>query len=294
MEEHTNKRNRRNFDFTESSKFKLTLAISSSIYAIFLLIVFQPFGINNYQHESYITFPWLLNIISIGLVAFTTFCFNEFLIRSLVVKRNTLLSISIWFSWEFVLVGSVLFLYYNYLGGFHDLLLQSFLSFILNSTLVLVFPFFATLFYFNHKILKTHYQEILSLSKKNDGIDNLLLISGDYQKDEIALPPANIVFIKSVDNYVSVHFIEDNTLKKHLIRSTLQNIEGIINQPFIVRCNRSVIVNLNKIESVKKQGKKPLLKLQYVSDVISVSTRYQATVDDFLEKKFKSKEFSRP
>jgi len=294
MGEHIDKRRNRNFDFTERSRFKLSLAISSSIYAVFLLIVFQPFGINNYQHESNITFVWLLNIISIGLVAFTTFCINEFLIRSLVMKRNTLLNISIWFSWELVFVGSVLFLYYNFLGGFHDLLLLSFLSFILNSTLVLIFPFFATLFYFNHKMLKTQYQEILSLSKKNDGFDNLLLISGDYQKDEIALPPAKIVYIKSQDNYVSLNFIEDDALTKHFIRSTLQKIEGTINRQFIVRCNRSVIVNLNKIESVKKQGNKPLLKLQYVSDPISVSTRYQATVNDFLEKKFKSKELSRP
>ena len=288
MGKHIDKRRNRNFDFTESRKFKLSLAISSSMYAIFLLIVFQPFGINNYQHESNITFDWLLSMISIGLVAFTTFCLNEFLIRSLVMKRNTLLNISIWFSWEFVFVGSVLFLYYNFLGGFHDFLLLSLLSFILNSTMVLIIPFFATIFYFNHKMLKTQYQEILSLSEKNDGMDNLLLISGDYQKDEIALPPANIVFIKSYDNYVSLHFIEDNTLKKHLIRSTLHKIEEIIDRQFIVRCNRSVIVNLNKIESVKKQGKNSLLKLQYVSDPIPVSTKYQATVNDFLEKKFKS------
>ncbi len=288
MGEHIDKRRNSNLDYTESRRFKLSLAISSSLYAVLLLIVFQPFGINNYQHESNITFYWFLYIISIGLVAFIAFCFNEFLIRPLVMRRNTLLSIAIWFSWEFLFVGSVLFLYYNFLGGFHDLSLLSLLSFVLNSTVVLIIPFFAVIFYFNHKKLKTQYQEILSLSKRNDGMDNLLLISGDYQKDEIALPPAEIVFIKSQDNYVSLHYIEDNTLKQHLIRSTLHKIEEIIDRQFIVRCNRSVIVNLNKIESFKKQGRNSLLKLQYVSDPIPVSTKYQSNVNDFLEKKFKS------
>ena len=204
------------------------------------------------------------------------------------MKKNTLFNISVWFSWEFAFVGSVLFLFYNFLGGFHDLFLLSLLSFILNSTLVLIIPFLGTIFYFNYKMLKVQYQEILSLSKNNDEMDNLLLISGDYQKDEIALPPAKIVYIKSMDNYVSLNFVEDNTLQKHLIRSTLQKIEAIIDREFIVRCNRSVIVNLNKIESFKKQGKKTLLKLNYVSEPFSVSTKYQANIDDYLEKNFKS------
>lgn len=194
-------------DFTESRKFKFSLAISVSLFSLLILIIFQPFGINNYNHESRITLEWLLYIFTIGVVAFAFFLIGEFLIRPFIIKKLTLLHLILWFIFEFIFVGSSLFLYYNFLGGFHDFTLEGWLIFILNTLFVTLIPFLGTIFFFNYGILKKEYSNILMLSKEKSNQNDLILISGDYKKDKIALPPENIVYIDSQDNYAALYYL---------------------------------------------------------------------------------------
>ena len=273
--------------FTESRKFKLSLAVATSLFAILVLIVFQPFGINNYKHELRITLQWVFLIFTLGFVNFLVFSVNEFIIRPLVVNKRTLLHLIIWFFWEFVFVGSSIFLYYNFLGGFHDFTISGWLMFILNTIFVLIIPFLGTILFFNYRMLKKEYSDILMLSKERTKLNELMLISGDYQKDKIALAPDKIIYIDSQDNYAALYYLEEDKLKSHLIRSSLNSMEEALEHPFILRCNRSIIANLQKIESVKKHGNNLMLKLQHYPDTISVTNKYLPKVNEFLKNNFK-------
>ncbi len=227
-------KNTTQLEFTESRKFKLSLALSTSLFAVLVLIVFQPFGINNYNHELKITLQWLFYIFSIGVVSFLAFIINEFFIRPLVMKKHTYLHLIVWFSWEFIFVGSTVFLYYNFLGRFHDFTISGWTLFVLNTIFLLIIPFLGTIFFFNYRMLKKEYSEVLILSKERTKLNDLMLISGDYKKDKIALAPDNIVYINSQDNYAALFYLEDNELKSHLIRTSLSRMEKVLEYPFIL------------------------------------------------------------
>jgi hypothetical protein len=270
------------FDYTESSKFKLSLALVCSLFSVLVLIIFQPFGINNYQHELTITIQWIFIVCSFGLVCFITILLNEFIIRPFVFKNLSKTGLIVWFIWEFSFVGLCNFLYYNYLGGFHDLSISSLLLFVFNSSLVLLVPLIGTLFYFRYHILKKDYFDILEFSNDTNKLNDIVLISGDYKKDKIALSPANILFIRSQDNYVALNFLEGDKIRKHLIRFTLSNMEKSLNHEFLIRCNRSLIVNLNKVELFKRKSSKLFLKLFNYDEEILVSKKYKPLVENYL------------
>jgi hypothetical protein len=276
------------FDFTQRRQFKISLATVCGLFSVLILIIFQPFGINNYQHEFSITWQWLFLVSMFGVIGFAAIMLNEFFIRPVVLKSVRLIPLIVWFAWEFILVGLCNFLYYNYLGGFNDMSISSLLILIMNTSLVLIIPFLGTLFYFRFKQLKSDYVEILTLSREKSDSNDIVLISGDYKKDKIGLAPDRIICIKSADNYVALNYREGNETKRHLIRSTLSNMEKRIDHQSLHRCNRSYIVNLDKIASFIKKESKIHIKLTGYPDEIEVSKKYAPIVNDFLEANFTS------
>ena len=270
--------------YTESKKYKVTLAAFSSLFVYVFLLFFQPFGINNYRPDEKISLLLIFVLFIMAVIIFVILLICEFFIRPLLFKSLSKLTIVVWFLVEIILITSVTFLLYNILGGFHDFYFSSYLKHILELGIVLAFPFAAILFYFKHTTILKEYMEIKSLSKDSDAMQEIILLSGDYKNDQIALPLNSIVFIESEDNYVSLNYLEDQQLKKYLIRSTLSSLEQKLTPKFFLRCNRSIIVNLMHLESFKHHQKKLTLKLKLVSDSIIVSKSHQTKILSFLEK----------
>jgi len=276
------------FDFTESQSFKLSLSIASSLFLYLFLVFFQPFGVNNYKPSNMVTLELAFELIGLIPIIFLIIYLNEKLIRPRLILKPNLQQLIPWFIWEFILVGSGSFMLYNFLGDFHDFSLSSYVYHIFEVSSVLIFPFFGTLFYFRFLKIKKDYQDILSVSNEkhnstSNKSDELVLLSGDYKKDQIAVQINKMVVIQSEDNYVGLNYLEDNKLKKYLIRSTLNNIEKLLSQELVVRCNRSQIVNLNHLESYKKVSHKLLLKINHLEKEIIVSRSNYSKVINLIQ-----------
>jgi len=270
-------------NYLNSRKLKLSLATSCSIFLIFFFIFFQPFGVNNYKHELSITLKWILEISTFGFPIFISIAISEFFFKSIFIKKYSLIKTILWYAVEFVFIGSVSFFHYNLLGSFHDLKWSSYGLHIINISAVIILPFIATLFIFNYRILKEKNRELLDISRSILDIKQLFLFTGKYKKDEIALRLDQILFFEAQDNYVAIYHLEDNKLKKHLLRSTLFHVESIITSKVIIRCHRSFIVNLSNVESFKKKKNKLQLKVKNFKDCIFVSKKYEEGVIKLLD-----------
>lgn len=270
---------------TASKKYKITLAASSSIFAFLFLLFFQPFGINNYRPDEKISIILLLALFAMVLIIFLFILLCEFVIRPLLFKTDTPFKLIAWLVLEIMITCTGTFLVYNILGEFHDFIFSSYLKHILELGTVLVFPFAATLFYFKHTSVVKEYVNVLSMSKDSVSMQEIIPISGDYKNDQIALPLNAIVFFESEDNYVCLNYLEDLNIKKHLIRSTLSNLEQKLTSESFLRCSRSVIINLVHLESYKFDKKKLTLKLKSVPEPILVSSSRQNKIFSLIENK---------
>ncbi|MCJ7468322.1 MAG: LytTR family transcriptional regulator [Maribacter sp.] len=117
-------------------------------------------------------------------------------------------------------------------------------------------------------------------------LNEVILLKGDYKADQIALRQNAIICIISEDNYVGITFLENNQVKKHLIRATLSKMEGLIDNELFVKCNRSIICNLFHLESIKKNALGLILKLRFIEKPIKVSGRNTSKVVQLVEKHF--------
>lgn len=55
----------------------------------------------------------------------------------------------------------------------------------------------------------------------------------------------NLVMIESADNYVCIHYLSDQKIKKTMVRNTLNRVAEHLQGSRIVRCHRSYMINLD-------------------------------------------------
>ncbi|MBP6185907.1 MAG: LytTR family transcriptional regulator [Saprospiraceae bacterium] len=75
-----------------------------------------------------------------------------------------------------------------------------------------------------------------------------VLLPSDNQDDSLLLTLHHLLYIRSQDNYVEVHFMEGETIKRKVLRASLKTIEQTLHSwPWCMRCHKSFIVNLRQV-----------------------------------------------
>jgi DNA-binding LytR/AlgR family response regulator len=69
-------------------------------------------------------------------------------------------------------------------------------------------------------------------------------------KDKLVLPANDLLFIVASDNYCTVFHLAGDRVAKTLLCSPLGRLESQINLPRVIRCHRSYMVNLDRVQSV--------------------------------------------
>lgn len=105
-----------------------------------------------------------------------------------------------------------------------------------------------------------------------------LTLVADNEKDQITLAPADLLYVESSDNYCTVVYVKNGQPVKPLLRSSLGRLEEQIAQPHIVRCHRSYVVNLDRVERVTGNAQGYKLHLFGGQFQIPVARKYNDTL----------------
>ena len=99
-----------------------------------------------------------------------------------------------------------------------------------------------------------------------------LTISDDEGKDKIELAQEQLLYVAAAENYVAVFYLENNQLRKKLLRNTLQQVEEMLS-PFemMFRCHRSYLINFNHLLHVNGSAQGYQIQLQEVPIMLPVA-----------------------
>jgi len=78
----------------------------------------------------------------------------------------------------------------------------------------------------------------------------LLQLKDENDKLDFAVHLDQLVFIKAANNYVEINYLDNEQIKKYLLRNSIRNIEAQLAYPSIKRCHRSYLVNMDKAERI--------------------------------------------
>lgn len=241
--------------------FIMLLGICGSLF----IFLYNPFEIAEQAGDLYIN----ILLFSLGVVFALSIIFMEWVIPWLFprfFKNWNIGKALFWYTLVFLFAGSINFLYKSYLGGFEDFTFLEWV-FVLARTLAIsgTVAFFIVGLY-----------QLLNRNKL------ARLVSGEHftikasDGKSYSLNLNQILYLSSDDNYVDIHYLENNHRKKLIVRSSLKHLEAQLVNPIspIKRCHRKFLINTDRVIVKKATSRSMLLELSGQPDSIAVSSQY--------------------
>lgn len=147
--------------------------------------------------------------------------------------------------------------------------------------LIAVFPLtFWVLMDYNQNMKKFNQNIIIShhIEEQPAKIRNIRLLA-DNEKDFIEFTETELLFIESADNYSTVNLVKSGKVKKELLRSSLSRLENQLHSEQLVRCHRSYIVNLSRVEKVSGNAQGFKFHLSDADQLVPVARKYSYLVE---------------
>ena len=263
----------------ETPREKWTFVLLSGAFSIFFVNVFVPFNINLWWPMDQ---PWLrwLVLSGYGLLGVPVLLVSQFLLRPCFGPAHyDLASFLLWTLFELLLISVAISLVYEVI--IHDSIhgFQGFARDILLTVryvgLVMCIPYGVAI---PIMISRRNMAKVTALQKglhQHDRDERLLAINDENGKHMLSLPAANLVYLQSADNYVSVTYRSGGALKKMLVRSTLKKLEDQLGPADMVRTHRSFMVNVRNISEVRRVSRGFVINMKGVDEAIPVSSKYQ-------------------
>jgi DNA-binding LytR/AlgR family response regulator len=119
-------------------------------------------------------------------------------------------------------------------------------------------------------------------SRRKMAMDEKLVEFPISRTETLRLTNQELIYLESAENYVAVAWGANSGIKKAMIRMTMKEVISLINDPLIVFCHRSYIINLRKVSEMIQQSGSSAIVLNGLDRAIPVSPRFKTQIKEKL------------
>jgi hypothetical protein len=265
-----------------SYNLKAILGISLGVFLFFLF--FQPVELQTFEFNNRLMVITGFGGINLGIMALCLIVIPSifpdfFLSRKWKLYKEILFDLIIW------ILIAVAFNFYARYVGLVSITFEVSFRIVLSSLIPVVILIVIHQFHY----LTRHLQTLIDINRKAPAQNKDLykktriIIPSENKSEDMHLNLADLVMVKSANNYIEVYYLENYILKKQLIRTTLKSTEELLEKyNHIVRCHRSTLVNSDYI--LKLSGHQGTLKLilRDLNVEVPVSRQYLEKVKEVI------------
>lgn len=271
----------------ETRREKWFFVLFFTLFVPAFLLIFQPFGVNNYDPTHEIKLVFLLASLGFGLVCGLTLALYEFFLAPLLFKADKLLFFVLRIALGVLLVSGTIFCFYNFLGNFHDWNLVSFLGFIRDVSFMALLPLGIIILYFSYRTTRLEYQN-LKIRPLAKPAHRLVWFTEGTAGKKIAIALNDLLYVEAHDNYAAIYHLENDQIKKSLIRATMKKLQEQLKAEGVRRCHRSYLINLTQVIRVERNSNAQYqVQLNLVDEPIPVSRSYSTILQALLDTRHK-------
>ena len=123
-------------------------------------------------------------------------------------------------------------------------------------------------------------------SKENEDAydDSLMRFTDSTQRLKLIISPHAVLYISSEENYVHIHYMDNDIVKHYTLRSSMKSLEPLMQKHGMVRCQRSYYINPSHIKVLRKDKEGMIwAELDIINTKqIPVSAKYYHNVEQLL------------
>ena len=257
------------FTLLDDYKSKLFLVIFCGVFSTFFIFFYNPFNLQHITYDSAI--GRLFSIWNAGILGALILIFTQFFLRS--KARLDSFTLGQFFAWVFFEFTFLCIGIYIIFGEGEADFWGEFLLIVRYTISVAILPYMLACLLIAVKKLseRVKKEEITPVASTSQH-----LFKDENGKIRLAIKPEQILFLKSENNYTSVHYLLNDRVDKKLIRTNLKKLERDLDFPYLIRIHRSYMVNLKNIESVhRKKGGFQIQLDQLPGLLLNVSETYK-------------------
>jgi len=257
-----------------------TVAIQFAVIFIFLLL-FKPFEVYEPEYKMSYVLICAIHALSPALIIYAYFYGLSYLHQSTSkLKVWTLLKEYTHLAIVFFLTGAASFLLrsliynnpdnwsWHYLG---EEVFNCYLAGIFFYCLLL----FANSYYGSYKTIVLPQEPVAENEGKNTASfanNTEVFIKTQVQQDDFRFNPAQLLFAKADGNYIELTLSVNNQVNTELKRISLKQFEGQLTAyPFLFKCHRAYLVNLQQVNKVAGNAQGYTLSLNMTNENVPVS-----------------------
>lgn len=228
------------------------LIVFTAIFALVFINIYQPFGSQDWFGVSdikYLLFSSLIILTGVLVVVISR------VIMYFYCQKNEL------FVWQYALwvLAEIIFmaLFYTIFEkialddarSFREMIKQS----SINTSLVLLLPYSTIWLYFSMMDKKKKLEKLNNDETINEQPTKLMMNFLDEKKElKLSVKGDQVLWLESADNYVKIYYLNKGKINTFMIRNALKVMEDNFKYTSMIRCNRSVIVNFDKVKILRK------------------------------------------
>lgn len=127
----------------------------------------------------------------------------------------------------------------------------------------------------------TDISEHLHTDRDPEKVKTIVLEAENGQ--QLNLKVSDVLYVEAMQNYIMVWYVQNSEPQKMVLRTTLTATEEQLKNTDVIRCHRSYLVNVDKIETVTGNAQGLKLKLLNVSGVeVPVSRSFIPAIRELL------------
>jgi len=263
----------------------IRLVLFTAIFALVFINVYAPFGADSYLKLSGIRlflYSSFVILTGIGVVVISR------LIMFLYSRKKILnyWRYILWVTSEILVMAFVYCIYVKFILADPRDFMIIFSASIKNTALIILIPYTILWLFFSWQDNATKLAQLQEmegpLKSKNIGMIPFRDEKGSLR---LSIQMADLLYLEAADNYVSVHYLQRGKVQRFMVRNSMKTYEEQFSNSSIIRCHRSYMVNLEKVDIIRKEKDGLHLELDSDSPIsLLVSKTYIAGVMEAFSK----------
>mgnify|MGYP006357996995 FL=1 len=280
-------------------KYQLIGTVTFSVlFAVVFLNIYIPFSDTAWFGLGD-SVMFLLTIVFTGAAIMTLILSRLLMYRSKRLFEMTYAGYTLWCILEIVFIcGFYTWLTVDITAPVDESVWKTFGGSLLYGTIALGVPYLISGMYFaiidkNNTIRLMNYENVVTDEPvRPDTQMQKITLFDNSGALKLSLSPENLYYIESDDNYIKVWYTDSKgELKQYMLRCRLKTVEESFKGSGLVRCNRKYIVNIHKVNTLRKESEGYFLDLAnesipplpvtktYTDTVLSYFTEVQPLLD---------------
>jgi len=230
------------------------VVLSTAVFAELFILIFKPFESRTWADSDMQYIRWVTVVV---FVAMSVISVSRTVMYYYAQKRDiSYIAYAAWILCELsmmALIYSVFpFVILPEYAEAHGLtFFTMFKEAMLDTAFILLIPYTIVYLVIN---LQEKNREIQKLTQntRSEMQPNMFNFYDDKGDLKLSVKPEMVFYIEAADNYVEVHYMSNGKKQTALIRNSLKNIAWSFGDKDLMRCHRSYIANLNKVQLLRR------------------------------------------